>query len=235
MSEFLPPPPELREQLGETAPRAETLAERIGDRLSQWFGRGRENDRGGFLSEAVSSAMETFSVRMALTLAIPIFSGMVIFIYLSAAQSAGELINTASFRSLWYQWDWTRSFETAATVIFAAIASVAGIVSAILPLAETERRGPKLNWAICLFIVFGTICFTASFLPALVLVTGQFGIHWMIHSNIRLRERRAEWAEALVRAAGREERGGDSLLFQNYGGIGGIEGRAEKRPADARG
>ena len=111
----------------------------------------------------------------------------------SAAWSMDDFIDTSRVTAFWHGLDWSKFVSSVVT------ASVSGIVCLVLPLAETEKLWAKLNGAMFLFIASGTLL-SFPFLPALGLGLGQFGIHWMFHRAIHLRERRADWAWQMARA-----------------------------------
>ena len=143
MPEFVPPPPELHEQLGEF-PLAETRAERLAEKIRNWFRYEEPEEVGerGFYTSATGEAVQTVLGRIVLAIALPAVCCLVIY---GLTWGAHLLLDWESaediFRFLRIPW----SIRPGIVVVSGVIAVISGVSSFILPLVDAERKGANVT------------------------------------------------------------------------------------------
>jgi hypothetical protein len=219
MSEFVPPP-ELPEQLEDGAPQAKTLAERIADWAGRRF-RGESDEEGpGFLRiEAVKSGMGTA------------VGGIILFV--------GFCVLCGLLTCLWLKTDhhvYYRVIETtvelpgALKVLLMIGGGFSAVMALFVILSDTEEKGRVLHWIFFIVVACATLSFARYTLVPLALIAGQFYIHYIIHSGIRLGERRREWELEMKKEEEEDDEGAKSSpagLLRKYAGVRGFEEAGE--------
>ena len=99
---------------------------------------------------------------------------------------------------------------------------IAAGATLIISWTDWDRKWRVLSWLCFTLVVAGTLLQSGSKLVQLVVLTGQFGIHWFIFAALETRDRRAAWERELASAERRAARVLHTELLQRYRGHAGF-------------
>ncbi len=107
--------------------------------------------------------------------------------------------------------------DTNSALVF-VIWFIAAGATLIISWTDWDRKWRVLSWLCFTLVVAGTLLQSGSKLVQLVVLTGQFGIHWFIFTALEARDRRAAWERELASAERRAARVLHTELLQRYRG-----------------
>jgi hypothetical protein len=93
---------------------------------------------------------------------------------------------------------------------------------------DWERKWRVLSWVCFVLVAAWTLMWRSNTVLQLMILAGQFGIHWFIHEALKARDRQEEWEQEIEAARRREARTTNRQLQMKYRGHSGFS----EKPAD---